>query len=716
MRSPKGPVAPHAGMIGRAIECSWLAAVVMVPLAIVNEHWMLGSVETPKVFVLRSIALLMLCLVSLEPLTKKRYEGSEAAGPLTKTQRLKLREYPGRLVFIAASAVLGINVLSTLFSPVMAVSLMGDDVGMDSYGLFNVACYVLVFWVIATHLKSPEQVKRLLWAIVGTGILMSVVGLGQQYGVDPFHDGDRWRSRIPLTVGNPIFAGSLLVMTIPITIGMGLSLRGQIGSKAHVAMCIALLAPQSLSLLFTYSRGAWVGLAFGVMALLAALWFIAGWRALQRPVALLVILFALIAAAASSSPDTGKELTARLSTLAPSVGEMDTSALGSRIQIWESSISAYFGGPWPNQRETSIPQVAPGILRELVGFGPDMYQYANFAAGGPWFTEHAHNFLLHTAIELGSLGVAAYIGLALAILALMYRMLRVAKSRETPVWYTFCAAGFAGTVVGRLIEQMVGKAQIADLTVSWIMAATVVAMMAIPVGSDSSKQMKPMPSVRRQQETDQRGPKGSGGKLIVRDATIKKLGVALVIMGAGFFWWNAVAQPAAAAVAGAEAVEQGNRGLSQPAIAGYSRGIRLAPNLALNHIGLAYVRWNLASAESDLERRMSLLKDAVEQLDRVLDRNPLDYRARRIQVEIMTEIVKLDPANWDTALQAVRILGALQPDYWGPQIQLAKLSLAIGDAGTARIIRDQARKRYPIDATTGQLRIAIEQLDAILGQ
>ena len=49
-----------------AIEAGWLLAAALVPVAITHEDFMLGFIQMPKVFVLRTTALYLVVLITFE--------------------------------------------------------------------------------------------------------------------------------------------------------------------------------------------------------------------------------------------------------------------------------------------------------------------------------------------------------------------------------------------------------------------------------------------------------------------------------------------------------------------------------------------------------------------------------------------------------------------------------------------------------------------------
>ena len=683
-----------------------------IPLATVHEDWMFGSVETPKVFVLRSVALLLLSLVALEWATTNR--GQTMAGGPAKAwmRRVGLIDHPARSVFVAAAGVLIANLASVAFSPVPTVSITGVDAGTDSYGLLSVSSYVVIFWVTATHLRTGAQLQRLLWAIVAAGVAMSLVGVGQQFNIDLLHN-DRVRDVVPMTAGNPIFAGALLSITLPLTLAAFMSLRDRMTPLAHIGIGVAFLGIQLVALVFTLSRGPWVGTAAGLLVLFGTAGWVLGIASLRRPAVTLAILAALALVMGVADPGTRDDAISRFTSIFSSISETGVETLSRRAGIWSSASDAYLSGPWADtERFQEIPDVAPGVLRPLVGYGPNTYQYANFAANGPLFTEHGHNFLVHTAVELGSLGVATYVGMLAALAATLLRMLRRARIVAMPLWHTYAAVGLTAVLAGRLVEQLVGKAQVADLTLSWVLASAVVAMAAMDVGSGSAQAMASQKSSDKRPGQTPRHRMGDRYGWFEQPGRLAGAAVLIVVLAA--FWWQSVLPTAGSYVTGASALQSGILGLRDKTIEGYEKAIARSPSVAVNHMALADVLRTLSTVEPSIQGQLSLLTEADEHLQAVVDRNPLDYRARRIQADIRFEMASIDIGLAPGAQASTTTLAALQPGYWGPSIQLARLHLLTNDYEAAADALGRANQLRPSGSFSAELDAQLRALEAAL--
>ena len=79
---------------------------------------------------------------------------------------------------------LGTTLLSTILSGSFSVCLWREVPGQDGYAAYTIAAYVLLFTVIATHLKTGPQLWRLLAAIVAMGIIVGGYSVLQHYEHD----------------------------------------------------------------------------------------------------------------------------------------------------------------------------------------------------------------------------------------------------------------------------------------------------------------------------------------------------------------------------------------------------------------------------------------------------------------------------------------------------------------------------------------------------
>ena len=168
------------------MELLWLLIVVLVPLAFLDRQYsvsetVIAYVEVPKIALLRTLTGLMAILWVLE--WGITFRISTAATFAERVQRLRirrigtamlgwLRDQPVRWLILAVWFFLVTTLLGTIFSASFSVSLWGDVPGQDGYSTYTVVAYVVLFGVIATHLKTGPQLWRLLGAIVIMGYVL----------------------------------------------------------------------------------------------------------------------------------------------------------------------------------------------------------------------------------------------------------------------------------------------------------------------------------------------------------------------------------------------------------------------------------------------------------------------------------------------------------------------------------------------------------------
>lgn len=754
--------------IRRAIEIGWLVAAVTIPLAIVREDFLLGWIQMPKVFMLRTSAIALAALLILE--WALRAPAASAGQSVALRFGEALRRHPGRLVYFATAAVVFSNLISVALSPVRAISIWGINPGWDTYGFFNIASYVVIFLTVALHLRRREQLVRLLWALTAVSMLTSIYGIGQHFGYDFIRSNPVPITRATLTFGNPIFGGAYLLMTIPLTTALWMGYRERLSVLAHLGIGSGLIALQFTALLFNLSRGPWAGFwvavvaffillawvidrvetkraaiiagiaGFGMLVLLVDIvalggqWFTLLFYAHATSVGLAVFFLAgdfakralamvLVAAAFAllmtvlpvrAGPSTGGGGLRSL-TVGERIGDIGTSVdsgLTNRQTIWTTAGEVFLTTPWVDtERFPEIPDLGFRLLRPLVGYGPDMFGFAYPLAGETTYTvelaTHGHNFIVHTALELGLLGVLSYLMLIGALFYYLFRMMLRAREGTYPPWLAVILVGITTVLIGRVVEQIPGKAQVSDLTLSWILAGVVIALTTIRFDdrqdeSSSTEKVSghrpvgPPRAGRRAARRVKQASKHQGGLaklalLLDGPAAMMRLGGALllvVILAA--FWSQAVVPPVRSSITAREAQDLLEAGETQAAVDRYLQAIEENPQSVTNRLDVSHAIFGAAANDPDRDNQANLLSEAVSQTDQILLRNPLDHRGWSGAGQFQRALSIVEGDMTQEAVRGNQVLVGLMPGLWQSWAALAFAYYRIGDNDLAASMADEA--------------------------
>ena len=607
-------VAPNAVLwIHRAIEGLWLLTVILVPLAFLGREFgelssVIGSFELPKIALLRTFVGLMVALWLIEWGLQGLITRSSVSVDVFLSLRPNaviaglsswLRASPTRWLTLAAACFLGTTLLSTVLSASIEMSLWGEVPGQDSYSTYTTVAYVFLFAVIVTHLKTASQLWRLLGAIVVMGVLVAGYAILQHYGHDILDLMVPPNAvRATSTVSNPILVGAILLMTISISVvGATITLQGSMRSAGFwwkLGLWGPVLTVQLLGLLFTYSRGPWVGTAAAVVALVGLLAALGHWRLLLRAGLTLALAVAIAAAVVNFPTNSGEEesgggtpgggevtevITSIGSQLPGIGGSAGAKGLSGRAEIWRESWGLMVDHPWFEFDNLSL-----SFLRPLVGYGPELFHTTYLLVSPPGFNKlpseftHAHNYFVHQGVELGFLGMFASLAVYGALFLVGGYQLFWRSSSYSLV-HKLLIIGVLATVAGRTFEQMVGIARVSDLTLFWVLLGVFVALPAIMSGPQSIPEAQPPRRARRRSNRS-----SSNTTPGVRTNQWRFLGqvvlIGFLVVGIGVVTWTKTINYVRAAIAADSAAAHFRAGDLPMSFSSLERSIDLAPEVS----------------------------------------------------------------------------------------------------------------------------------------
>lgn len=304
----------------------------------------------------------------------------------------------------------GAVVLAYLVSYTSALSLR--------FTFYHISCMLCVL-VVVSSVETAEQLRRLaggvtlgLMGTAGYGVLQGLAGVEINYSYfDPLVNKDM-PGRVFGMYENPNAFAQVLVLLIPFAVALLIgskTMRGRMASALAAALGFVAIG-------MTYSRGAWVGLA------VAACLFVFLWK--RKLIPLFVI------AAIAAVPLLPDSIFNRILTIT----DASDSSTASRFPLYEAALSILKTRP----------------IRG-VGLGSDVVRTAisdkNMYFGTSPFV-HAHNLYLQVWLEMGILGLLAFIG---AMVAGVKGVAKAIRMPNCPTDVKVIAIAGASALVGTLV-------------------------------------------------------------------------------------------------------------------------------------------------------------------------------------------------------------------------------------------------------------------------
>jgi len=732
------------------MEALWLIALVLVPALFFTPGVMSNGYEVPKVTLYRSLVGLMAALWIIEWGLAFRPMGRYFPMVSWAEARATLSRHPARYVVIGACLVLVSNLLSTLLSPSIGVSLWGREPALDGYGFYNALSHFILFAVVATHLKTTGQLWRLLGAIVASGVVVGVYGILQYFGLDPFGV-HIVGGRVGSTLGNPIFTAAFLLMVVPVTLAVLLRSDGSPASPVVTAIWVAALTVTLLTIVFTQSRGPFVGLAVSLSGFLVLILIALGWRTTLRAGILIaasvgitwaVVTFApaprspaspasraisiIPEVAGAFTPDAAAGALTPDAVAAALIAETQQpvsapSGMKARLLLWEGAGRLVLHRPWFEFAEGPLP-----LSLHVFGYGPEFFQYL-FPLEHPLelrdpqshlyqYARDAHNNMVHRTVELGFFGLAGYLFL-LGALAATAATLVIGRTAASVPNQKLVMAALLASLGGRTIEQMVGIPQLSDVALFWTLLAVVVAL----PGLNGS-------GLRRDREFGQAGGKiGSSSPRPIVGGTVLSLSMALVLASVVTVFTIIKNPYYALAESKATAADSTlKRGDLQRAMKQIDDAIALAPDIGRFHVTRAKVLDMARRSAVSQTARSLLAQEAYSANRRAVATNPFDIYSKLHFAESALTLAGLGQDGMGVeAIEEYGRLTLMLPRYWLSYFLLGRAHAEMGQPERAIEAYDEAIRLNPqyyltydqrglVYTSRGQYQRAIEDYNKVI--
>jgi O-antigen ligase len=353
-------------------------------------------------------------------------------------RRLEGRRHPSSAAGLALGA----------FLVAAAVATLGSQApGHSVAELARLGTAVLMFFVVDRLCEDTGRPDRVLGAVLAAAVVPVAVALfGPLIGSTRTEVKDGIvRAISTFTQSNPF--GHFLTVTVLVLVAVALARTERIRLGALLA-----LVPVGLALALTYTRLAWAAAVVGVLVML----WVAGRRRLV-PV-LVVLLVALV----SLTPDVGHRIE-QLTSSNPNVAGSE-SGLSWRWGQW-ADVAAMAGS-------NPVTGIGPGVVEQrLMNHQPP------------------HNDYLKALVELGVVGLLAFLGQLAALVGLA---VGANRRGEGPQARTIALA-FAG-VVAALIVASAAANLLGQVVILWYVYALAAA--AAWVGRHGSVRLTPRPVSR----------------------------------------------------------------------------------------------------------------------------------------------------------------------------------------------------------------------------
>lgn len=288
-------------------------------------------------------------------------------------------------------------------------------------GLRAVIQYMFWFFAVVQLLRTQKGADRMYLILTISGAILAVHGIFQYIiGVEM---PSNWvdiaeksvRTRVYSITGNPNALGSMLVMLAPMALGLYLNEKHN-QLKLLYLVCTAVM---SISIILTFSRGAWMGMLLGIIVFVGA----KDKRLLLPLIAGTVVIFAAI-------PSVADRI---LYMISPEY--MQSSSRGGRLGRWEKGLEILRSKPW---------------LGVGLGHFGGAVAHNNEIPG----TFYMDNYYLKTAVEMGIIGLGAFLFLITSAIAWCYRAYVRIVNPASKNLVLGAFAGLLGVLAHNLVENV----------------------------------------------------------------------------------------------------------------------------------------------------------------------------------------------------------------------------------------------------------------------
>lgn len=266
----------------------------------------------------------------------------------------------------------------------LGLTAMGGIVSCSQNSIHPALVYcafMLGYFLVVNLIRSREWVMRCVYGLIASSSAVALYGLFQNFfGISDttWHDTrlfDGISGRVVSTFENPNVLSEYLIMCIPIILAAVILANTP---KRRFAL-ICSLAASTVCLVYTWSRGAWLGFLIGVILFMLMY--------SKKTLALLIVCSASI-------PFLPALLPSNIVERFLSIGNMSDGSTIYRTNVWRSTF-----------------ELIKDHWRSGIGIGEEAFAkvYSLYALLGVENAPHSHNLYMQILVELGIAGLIAFI-------------------------------------------------------------------------------------------------------------------------------------------------------------------------------------------------------------------------------------------------------------------------------------------------------------------
>jgi tetratricopeptide (TPR) repeat protein/O-antigen ligase len=464
----KNVVSANESFFDIAIEMLLLSLIFLAPVVFDRRVGIVFSLT--KVTVIRMLIIAILTTWATKILVKQEHR-------FIRTPM----DYPVLSYFLACT-------IATLTSIHVLVSFMGFYGRYE--GLSTLYVYCLVFFITTNFIKTRDQIYRILYTIIISGVCMSVYGVIQRYHLDPYAWGGvvTWQ-RVIGTIGQPNFLAAYVDMAFIIGLALLINIKDIaksdkwdiINSIIYKVALIFSLFLIYVCIIFTQSRGGFLGLLAGI-----AFFFLLTKRELviSKWKEFLILLIMILTCSVVTMLNPEVSFLGRVTGEVEKVEEINTqetpiitySAALSRIETWKSAYRVIADYPLFGIGQEVLKMVFPRYETDKFRF------YEGFHVK----QDRCHNEVCDMSVTRGVITFAVYVWI---LGTFFYMGTKLIRTQGYDQDLKVIAAGCMAAAVAYFVQNQFSFGVVAITTLVWIMMGITASIYIRPQPNPPAKQI-----------------------------------------------------------------------------------------------------------------------------------------------------------------------------------------------------------------------------------